>query len=73
MKSKLKRIKIGIVIEVIDDLYKVSIDEEIIDCSMSSKVKNRYRVLPILGDEIQVEISPFDRTRGRIEPKGFIY
>lgn len=73
IKSKIERIKIGVLIEVIGNMYKVVIDDDIIDCTMSTKVKKRYKKVPSIGDKIQIEISPYDDTRGRIEPRGFIY
>lgn len=73
IKSKIERIKIGVLIEVIGNMYKVVIEDDIIDCTMSTKVKKRYKKVSSIGDKIQIEISPYDDTRGRIEPRGFIY
>lgn len=37
----------------------------IIDCHVSGKIK-KYNVHIILGDTVEVEISPYDLTKGRI-------
>lgn len=40
----------------------------VIDCHASGKMK-RFNVRIILGDRVEVEISPYDLTKGRISKR----
>ncbi len=58
---------IGTIIDVFPgSKFKVNLENGLsIDCSLSGKMKvNSIRVLP--GDKVDVEISPYDLTRGII-------
>jgi translation initiation factor IF-1 len=66
MKEK-KIIKEGIVIEALPSAnFKVKLEEgEEIICHLSGKMRMfRVKVLP--GDKVKVEMSPYDKNRGRI-------
>ncbi len=66
MKKKEK--KKGIIIEALPNLlFKVKLEEseEEVLCHLAGKLKiNKIRILP--GDKVIVEISPYDKKRGRI-------
>lgn len=71
MKDPKKKLKVrGKVVDVLPDTkFRVSIDvkgeEKIIDGYISGKMRMNYIKL-IQGDEVDVEISPYDLTKGRI-------
>ena len=57
----------GIVMELLPNaMFKVKLenDHEILAHSSGKMRKNRIRVL--VGDKVQVEVSPYDLTKGRI-------
>jgi translation initiation factor IF-1 len=46
--------------------FKVKLEnEQIILCHLSGKLR-KYRIRLTPGDEVQIEISPYDLTKGRI-------
>lgn len=67
MNKVQKEILKGKVIEALPDLsFKVELeDKRIVLAYLSGKMKiNFIKLIP--GDEVMVEISPYDKTRGRI-------
>lgn len=56
----------GIVSESLPNaFFRVNISEQIVLATISGKIrKNNIKIL--VGDEVTVEISPYDLTRGRI-------
>jgi len=56
----------GTVIEALrGTFFKVECNNEPILCTLSGRIqKNNIRIL--VGDKVQVEISPYDLSRGRI-------
>ncbi len=66
MKEK-KVVKEGVVIEALPNAnFKVKLEDgkEVL-CHISGKMRlNRIKVLP--GDKVQVEMTPYDESRGRI-------
>ncbi|MBD3280240.1 translation initiation factor IF-1 [Candidatus Dojkabacteria bacterium] len=71
MKDSKKKIKVrGKVVEVLPDTkFRVAIDlkgkEHIIIGYISGKMRMNYIKL-IQGDEVDIEMSPYDLTKGRI-------
>ena len=46
--------------------FKVKLENEaIIDATLSGKMR-KYNIRIVLGDQVDVEISPYDLTKGRI-------
>jgi translation initiation factor IF-1 len=69
-----KKITKGVVLEILNDReYRILTGEygEVL-CSLSGKAKSRLRYDIQLGEDVQIEISPYDNKRGRIEPRGWI-
>ncbi len=67
MNKVQKEILKGKVIEALPDLsFKVELeDKRIVIAYLSGKMKiNFIKLIP--GDEVMVELSPYDKTRGRI-------
>lgn len=80
MNTKLKEEALeveGVVVEALRDIFKVEISPDLRDTSkqkgsgvfvlatIAGKLrKNNIRVIP--GDQVRVEVSPYDMTRGRI-------
>jgi len=64
-KEELLKIE-GVVCEVLSNgMYRVNINENIIIAYISGNIrKNRIRVLQ--NDRVEVEMSPYDLTKGRI-------
>ena len=64
-KEELLKIE-GVVCEVLSNgMYRVNINENIIVAYISGNIrKNRIRVLQ--HDRVEVEMSPYDLTKGRI-------
>lgn len=57
----------GIVVEPLPNaMFKVKLEnEQVILCHISGKMRMYYiKILP--GDQVRVELSPYDLTRGRI-------
>ena len=57
----------GVVVEALPDAkFKVKLSNgHIIDAHISGKLRMHYiRILP--GDKVQIEMSPYDLTKGRI-------
>jgi translation initiation factor IF-1 len=56
----------GTVIEVNRDVFIVEIENSLkVTCRVSGKIrKNNIRILD--GDKVEIEISPYDLTKGRI-------
>jgi len=56
----------GTVVEAVRGLFfKVECDDKPILCTLSGKIqKNNIRIL--VGDKVEVEVSPYDLSRGRI-------
>ncbi|MFH1938026.1 MAG: translation initiation factor IF-1 [Patescibacteria group bacterium] len=70
-KSDEKNIQEGIIIESLPSLtFKVKLsDEREILARLSGKMRiHRIRVL--VGDQVKVEMSPYDETKGRIIYRG---
>ena len=70
-KSEEKNIQEGIIIESLPSLtFKVKLnDEREILARLSGKMRiHRIRVL--VGDQVKVEMSPYDETKGRIIYRG---
>lgn len=80
MSTKLKEEALeveGVVVEALRDIFKVEVSPDLRDTSkqkgsgvfvlatIAGKLrKNNIRVIP--GDQVRVEVSPYDMTRGRI-------
>ncbi|MEW6482757.1 MAG: translation initiation factor IF-1 [bacterium] len=67
MKKEEKVIVKGKVLEVLPNaMFKVKVSEKhIVLAHVSGKMRMHYiKILP--GDEVNVEISPYDLTRGRV-------
>jgi translation initiation factor IF-1 len=66
-----KQLFIGIVKKVVDNQnYKIVLqDESEILATLSSKVKLNMSYEIQEGEEVAVELSPYDKTRGRISYK----
>jgi translation initiation factor IF-1 len=64
----------GVVVAALANaMFRVAVDmggeQQTILCTISGKMRKYYiRILP--GDEVLVEISPYDLTRGRIVYRG---
>lgn len=58
----------GIILEIIDSrTYKVRLDDEsIIYATISGKMKLNLEFDIYVGEKVPVVLSPYDRTRGRI-------
>ncbi len=57
----------GVVIESLPNtLFRVQLpDESVVLCTLSGKMRIHYvKILP--GDRVRVEVTPYDKTRGRI-------
>lgn len=57
----------GVILEEVRGAFRVKVDDMdlVVLCRLSGKMrKNRIRVVP--GDNVQIEISPYDMERGRI-------
>jgi translation initiation factor IF-1 len=68
-----RNLRIGFIRKIEDGIYFVEIDNNaIVNCSLSSKVKARYNRELEVDEEVQVELSPYDTSFGRIEPRGFL-
>jgi len=59
---------VGTVIKVIDkhNFHVKLNDGTIVSTSMSSKVKSVFSKEIAMNDEVAIQFSPYDRTRGRI-------
>lgn len=58
---------IGIVTEALPNtLFRVKLpDESLVLCTLSGKMRmNFVKILP--GDRVKIEVTPYDKTRGRI-------
>lgn len=67
MEKKIKnRIKGNVIEALPNTLFRVkTADKKILLCHLSGKMRiHRIRVLP--GDEVEVETTPYDKTKGRI-------
>jgi len=58
----------GIILEIIDLFsFKVKLeDETVINATISGKMKMNLDFEIYVGEEVPVDMSPYDRTRGRI-------
>lgn len=65
-KEEKKTVKGTVTKALPNTMFRVEIEEgEEILCTLSGKMRiNRIRVLP--GDEVKVELNPYDEERGRI-------
>jgi translation initiation factor IF-1 len=57
----------GVVLEALPStMFRVQLsDEAVVLCTLSGKMRIHYvKILP--GDRVQLEVSPHDKTRGRI-------
>jgi translation initiation factor IF-1 len=75
MTSKTEAIVMeGIVVAALPNaMFRVSVDigaeKHLLLCTISGKMRKHYiRILP--GDTVQIEVSPYDLTRGRITYRG---
>ena len=60
-------ILLGKIIKLERSFFKVKLEEmnKIVDCTISGKLrKNNIKV--VLGDNVKVEVCPYDCTKGRI-------
>jgi len=69
--SKKELRKKGIVIETLPDAnFKVKLEDgEEVLCHLAGKLRI-YRIKILVGDRVSVELSPYDRKRGRIIYRG---
>lgn len=65
--NKEKIIKIGTVIEALPNAtFKVQIeDERVVWAHLSGKMRKNY-IRVLLGDNVKLEMTPYDETKGRI-------
>jgi len=73
MENKEAKIrKEGVVVESLPNAYfRVSLNEDgsIVLAHLAGKLRiNRIKILP--GDKVTVELTPYDKTRGRITYRG---
>ena len=69
----MRKITHGIVLCIFNDReYQVLTEDygEVL-CSLSSKAKSRLKYDIQLGENVQIEISPYDDENGRIELRGW--
>ena len=56
----------GIIIKGIGGFYYVNTDQGIIECKARGKFR-KQDVIPLVGDKVEVDLSPHDDTKGSIE------
>ncbi|MFT5999125.1 MAG: translation initiation factor IF-1 [Neolewinella sp.] len=63
----------GVVLEMLNDRDHRVLTEDYgeVICSLSSKTKSRLAYDIQLGEYVQVEVSPYDDEKGRIEIRGW--
>jgi translation initiation factor IF-1 len=70
----MRKIATGIVTDIITDREFSVLIECLgeVTCTLSSKAKGYLKYDIILGEEVQIEVSPVNDKVGRIEPRGWI-
>ena len=69
----MKNFTTGVVQEITNEgkyIVQVEDGQEVI-CSLSTKSKVFLEYDILLGEEVQIEVSPIDKSMGRIEPRGW--
>lgn len=70
----MKTIEIGRLFEIAGNTFIVKLNsEDLVECTFSTKAKLYYGRDLEVGENVQIEISPVDSLKGRIEPRGFVY
>lgn len=67
-KGDSKEVKNGVVVEALPNaMFRVRLDEggEIILAHISGKMR-MHRIHVLIGDQVSVEISPYDKAKGRV-------
>ena len=63
-----KETKLGTVVEALPDtMFRVQLDDEgpLLLAYLAGKMRH-FRITVLVGDKVKLEISPYDKTRGRI-------
>ena len=70
--AKQESIKVdGIIMEILPNTtFKVKLENGHMVLAYSAGKMKRFKIRMMVGDEVQVELSPYDLTRGRIIYRG---
>lgn len=63
-----KEIKLGTVVEALPDtMFRVRLDDDgsLLLAYLAGKMRH-FRITVLVGDRVKLDLSPYDKTRGRI-------